>query len=325
MTPEALHPEYCLPTDEEVRLQLAVEDAILDPAEVSGGLWVWGPLVERSYDLALANLTPDFSGAVLDDGTPGGESDSFPIVLGEDVAPMRTLYLLQPPNETITETDSDTDGLTDAEELALGTDPFLADTDSDGLVDGDETSFYDTDPLLADTDDDGLSDQEEVAGYFTNPFLADTDGDGVDDADEVAAQTNPLDMLSLPPTPTPEPTAAPSPTMTPAPTRAASPVVPESTPAGTPAATPISEVTRVPAALPTLSPEASPISHKALPASTPVAGSVDADSALDNDGLATLDEVAIFGTDPVTSDTDGDGMNDGDEVASGSDPLDPAN
>lgn len=34
--------------------------------------------------------------------------------------------------------DSDQDGLTDAQELALGTNPFSSDTDSDGLTDLEE-------------------------------------------------------------------------------------------------------------------------------------------------------------------------------------------
>ena len=88
------------------------------------------------------------------------------------------------------------------------------------------------------------------------------------------------------------------------------------------AATPVGAATRIPAALPTLAPEASPISHKATPASTP--DSTAAAAALDNDGLTTLDEVAIYGTNPLVADTDGDGTNDGDEVASGRDPRDPA-
>jgi hypothetical protein len=324
MTAETLHPEYCLPAEADVDLQLAVEGAVLEPAQVGEGLWVWGPLLEPSYDLTLTTLPPGYNAAVLDDGTTGDEGKVFTIDVDEDPAPVRTLYLLQPTDASAAELDSDADMLTDAQELELGTDPFLADSDDDGLVDGDETDFYDTDPLVADTDDDGLSDQEEVAVYFTNPFLADTDGDGVGDGDELRAETDPLDLLSLPPTPTPEPTATPSPTPSPTPTPAGSPIAPAGTPVGTPAATPVSAVTRVPAALPTLSPEASPISHRTLLASTPIAVALDAGSALDNDGLATLEEVAIFGTDPVTSDTDGDGMNDGDEVASGRDPLDPA-
>ena len=329
MTADALHPEFCLPPESKVALQLASEDAVLEPVQAGEGLWVWGPLLERSYDLALPNLEDRFGGAVLDDGTSAGEDESLPIDVGDDPAAVRTVYLLQPPDADAAEMDSDADRLTDAQELEIGTDPYLADSDGDGLADGDETDFYGTDPLRADTDDDGLDDQEEVAVIFTNPFLADTDGDGIGDAAEVAAQTNPLDMLSLPPTATPEPTATPPPSPTPLPTSAptltpqSSPAAPVATPTGPGAATPVGVATRIPAALPTLAPEASPISHKATPASTP--DSAAAASALDNDGLTTLDEIAIHGTDPLVADTDGDGTNDGDEVASGRDPLDPAN
>jgi hypothetical protein len=329
MTAKTLHPEYCLPLESDVTLQLAVEGAALEPAQVSEGLWVWGPLLERSYDLTLANPAPGFSSAVLDDGTAGGEGKPIPIDLGDDPAPVRTIYLLQPLDAHAAETDSDGDRLTDAQELELGTDPFLVDSDGDGLADGDETGFYGTDPLMADTDDDGLGDQEEVAVIFTNPFLADTDGDGIAYADEVAAQTNPLDMLSLPPTATPEPTVTPLPTPSPTQTPQSSPVASAATPAGASEATPMGSDRSSPAVLPTRSPDASPISHKATPIalmatpSSPPPGS-DAASALDGDGLPTLDEIAIYGTDPVASDTDGDGMNDGDEVASGRDPLDAA-
>lgn len=322
MSAEALHPEYCLPLETDVDLRLSVEDAVLEPTQVSVGQWVWGPLLERSYNLTFPRLAPTYSEAVLDDGTRGGGGDPLPIELGEDAALARTVYLLQPPDANAAEMDSDADMLTDAQELDLWTDPYLADTDGDGLADGDETDFFGTDPLRSDTDGDGLDDQEEVAVIFTNPFLEDTDGDGIGDAAEVAAQTNPLDMLSLPPTATPEPTATPSPTPLPTPTPQSSPAAPAATPLGPGQATPADAATRVPAALPTLSPEASPISHKATPVSSPDAAA--AASALDNDGLATLDEIAIHGTDPVVADTDGDGMNDGDEVASGRDPLDPA-
>lgn len=57
--------------------------------------------------------------------------------------------------------DSDGDGLTNAQELAAGTDPTKTDTDGDGLEDGDE-AFYGTNALLADTDGDGYSDGVEV-------------------------------------------------------------------------------------------------------------------------------------------------------------------
>lgn len=57
--------------------------------------------------------------------------------------------------------DSDEDGLTDAEEAELGTDPNNADTDGDGLPDGAEVDLG-SDPTLADTDGDGYTDADEV-------------------------------------------------------------------------------------------------------------------------------------------------------------------
>ena len=67
--------------------------------------------------------------------------------------------------------DSDDDGLSDAEEAELGTDPNNADSDGDGLSDGAEVELG-TSPTSADTDGDGYTDGEERA-EGTSP----TDGD----------------------------------------------------------------------------------------------------------------------------------------------------
>ncbi|MDC0742432.1 MopE-related protein [Polyangium mundeleinium] len=126
--------------------------------------------------------------------------------------------------------DTDGDGLTDAEEVLLGTDPNDADTDDDGVPDGAEPSMAeDTDgdglinALDPDSDDDGLFDGTEM-GYgcddpatnlaamtcvpdgdlgatTTDPTKADTDGggkpDGAEDADHDGVldpgETNPND------------------------------------------------------------------------------------------------------------------------------------
>jgi len=63
--------------------------------------------------------------------------------------------------------DDDNDGLSDAEEAVIGTDPLQTDTDGDGISDYDET-LYDTVPGY-----DPLTD--------TNPLLPNTDGDAYDD------------------------------------------------------------------------------------------------------------------------------------------------
>jgi hypothetical protein len=131
-------------------------------------------------------------------------------------------------------TDSDSDGLLDGDEIALGTDPDDPDTDDDGLLDGTEVHGTNpTDPLDPDSDDDALLDGTEDAnqnGAFdsgetdpnnpdtdgdtlldgtedanhngvvdpgeTDPRLFDTDGDGLSDGVEVATGTDPLDSDS---------------------------------------------------------------------------------------------------------------------------------
>jgi len=96
--------------------------------------------------------------------------------------------------------DADSDGLTDARERDLGTDPTAADSDDDGAVDGREVDDLGTDPIDPDTDDDGRSDGDEVDGDpATDPFDADTDDDGFPDGLEVAAGSDPTDPNSVPP------------------------------------------------------------------------------------------------------------------------------
>ncbi len=75
--------------------------------------------------------------------------------------------------------DVDGDGLTNAEEQALGTDPFDPDTNKDGLLDGEDVALG-IDPTNLDVDGDGLTNAQERA-MGTDPFNADTDGDGVPD------------------------------------------------------------------------------------------------------------------------------------------------
>ena len=85
-------------------------------------------------------------------------------------------------------TDSDNDGLTDAEEQALGTDPFNPDTDGDGVNDGAEVGGNPGAPT--DTDADGIPDVIESAttdfdGDGTpNQLDADSDNDGIPDSVE---------------------------------------------------------------------------------------------------------------------------------------------
>lgn len=65
-------------------------------------------------------------------------------------------------------TDTDQDGLSDAQEFSLGTNPRLVDSEGDGLSDWEEVSIFGTNPLKADTDGDGYPDGEEVQNGY-NP------------------------------------------------------------------------------------------------------------------------------------------------------------
>ncbi|MCB9681686.1 MAG: hypothetical protein H6733_09465 [Alphaproteobacteria bacterium] len=173
--------------------------------------------------------------------------------------------------------DSDGDGLTDADEINIfGTDPGDPDTDDDGLTDGVEVNVVGSNPLLADTDGDGLSDGDEVALHGTNPLLADTDGDTAGDGVEITEGTDPLDFdsdddglgdgreLFLTGT---------------------DPLDPDSDDDG------LSDGLEVDGF-----------------------GSDPLDPDSDGDGLSDGTEALVLGTNPTSADTDADGISDGDEV-----------
>ena len=58
--------------------------------------------------------------------------------------------------------DSDGDGLSDAEEIKIGTNPNNKDSDGDGLSDAEEINKYHTDPMKADTNSNGINDYDEI-------------------------------------------------------------------------------------------------------------------------------------------------------------------
>ncbi len=90
--------------------------------------------------------------------------------------------------------DSDSDGVTDGDEFTLGSNPLDPDSDGDGLADGDEV-IEGTDLLNPDSDNDGLSDLDEVK-LGSDPNSLDSDQDGVPDGIEVALGTNPNNVDS---------------------------------------------------------------------------------------------------------------------------------
>ncbi|MCW2794912.1 InlB B-repeat-containing protein, partial [Nocardioides sp.] len=123
----------------------------------------------------------------------------------------QTLYAHWTADTPTPATDTDHDGVSDVDEVVLGTDPTNPDTDGDGLTDGQEVTGSEntfnncaTDPLRKDTDRDGLSDGLEIHGINLhrllvlpgnqvvdlglvkpNPCSHDTDKDGLRDGREI--------------------------------------------------------------------------------------------------------------------------------------------
>ncbi|SEB00615.1 Alpha-tubulin suppressor [Thiothrix caldifontis] len=101
-------------------------------------------------------------------------------------------------DDTTGSNDSDNDGLTNAQEKLLGTNPLSDDTDGDGKLDAAEVGADLAHPT--DTDHDGKIDAVESATLDTDSDgvkdeldadIPDTDGDGLDDAEEAALGTDP--------------------------------------------------------------------------------------------------------------------------------------
>lgn len=171
--------------DPAVYLTAALRDEIVEAAQGT-------PAASRP---ARANGTPGASPAATGNGVPTVAGDDGTDTDGDGLTDAQEAELGTDPGVV----DTDGDGIDDFTEVSeVGTDPTAVDTDGDGLSDGDELYIYATDPLIADTDEDGLSDGEELLTTNTDPFNPDTDGDGASDAAEIDAGTDPQDPTSTP-------------------------------------------------------------------------------------------------------------------------------
>ena len=128
-----------------------------------------GPLTQEQVTLLSLGASPTY--LTVTDSDNDGLNDNWEIDNFGDLA--------QDGNG-----DTDNDGLSNAEEHALGSLGNNPDSDDDGLNDGDEFAAG-TGLLNPDSDGDGLTDGAEVATHNTNPANADTDGDGVADNAEL--------------------------------------------------------------------------------------------------------------------------------------------
>ena len=164
-------------------------------AAVSGMAEKW---VAYQLSRRIAGYRPEALNLQMDRVIGDGEGGYY--VLGVATAAGERLYRLK------RVADTDGDGVSDAWEDRMGTDPFrfdqshgTADADSDGLSLLDELAAG-TDPLSADTDQDGMPDGWEVAEGLDpvdqGDSQLDPDGDRVTNRQEYAAGTKPLGRLN---------------------------------------------------------------------------------------------------------------------------------
>ncbi|HEY5821013.1 MAG TPA: NlpC/P60 family protein [Propionibacteriaceae bacterium] len=131
---------------------------------------------QKEYRAVHAAANDQAATDPVDTDQPAGGSsqDGDDQKSGFDIDPGAKLSTLPGADEV--DADTDHDGLTDAFEKLVGSNPTLADTDGDGLDDGYEATTSHTDPLSADTDGDGLSDPAELAAGSDPGRLVGTGG-----------------------------------------------------------------------------------------------------------------------------------------------------
>ena len=214
--PDGLEPNHSVDTDGDGLLNL------LDPDSDDDGLFdgteMGQTIPDTDTDLSQGHFVADAdpgttTNPLFPDTDRGGVSDGAEDTNLNGATDASETDPNDPADDT-TVTDSDGDGLSDALEEGIGTDPLDADSDDDGIPDGHEPNFtVDTDgdgfinALDPDSDDDGLFDGTETGetspgpdtdltqGHFiadadpsttTSPLLADTDQGGISDGDEDA-------------------------------------------------------------------------------------------------------------------------------------------
>ena len=120
------------------------------------------------YELTVTLTTPSGTTSDISPTSSSLETIATLTELSDSATPSSS------PAGTLLDTDDDNDGVSDADELAAGTDPLDTDTDDDGVDDATDAFPLDASES-ADTDSDGTGDNADA---FPSDECADTDTDG---------------------------------------------------------------------------------------------------------------------------------------------------
>jgi hypothetical protein len=136
-----------------------------DPKDPNNG----APAADAAGAIAEEPAVADEAAAPVEEPVAPAEEAAAPAE--EAAAPVEEAPVVDEAPVAATPGDTDGDGLEDAIEFELGTDPYTVDTDQDGLTDGDEYYIFATGTLNPDSDGDGILDGDEAAqGTDPNVF-----------------------------------------------------------------------------------------------------------------------------------------------------------
>jgi len=164
-----------IPEPDNIIYGIAGDDAVAVSLEVDGQQIASYTMGENPNAGAFYILRAPLDS--LDPPEPGSArvGDEAAIFLKDEASPVTTVIIGERGSIQklhLGGDDSDVDGLPDAEEDYLGTNPRNRDTDGDGLSDAAEVDVHHTQPLLSDSDSDGYSDGHEI-GAQTSPLSED--------------------------------------------------------------------------------------------------------------------------------------------------------